>query len=107
MITLVRDERYEDKDTDCTYIIASGDLVNHIKRIGYTTTFDDDTDPIHDEDIKDLYIYACLNEDDNETLIFISIREDWDMIYVERKTGNYVGNTDIITSAINTWVNNN
>ena len=62
---------------------------------------------ITDEDIQDLYIYTCWNEDDNKMLVFISIREDWDLIYVGSKEGNYVGNEKVVSAMINAWINNN
>lgn len=108
MVVLKRDERYEAKDMDCTYRVVYGDLKNAVKRIGYTTTFDDyDIYHVTDEDIQDLYIYVCLDEDDNKTLIFISIREDWDLISVGSIIGNYVGNINVITEMINSWICNN
>lgn len=109
MIVLKRNERYEKNDTDCTYKVVSGfvDLIKAVKRIGYSTTFDGDNEPITDKDIRDLYIYTCWNEDDNKMLVFISIREDWDLIYVGNKEGNYVGNEKVVSAMINAWTNNN
>ena len=107
MIFLKRDERYEKNDIDCTYKVVFGNLIKAIKRIGYSTTFDNYDELITDEDIQDLYIYTCWNEDDNKMLVFISIREDWDLIYVGSKEGNYIGNEKVVSAMINAWINNN
>ena len=106
MIFLKRDERYEKNDIDCTYKVV-GNLIKPIKRIGYSTTFDNYNELITDEDIQDLYIYTCWNEDDNKMLVYISIREDWELIYVGSKEGNYVGNGKVVSAMINAWINNN
>jgi len=65
MIILQRDSRYEMGDPDCVFKVKSGDLITPIKRIGYKTTFDDweDYGEITDEDIKDLYIFCCPNDE--------------------------------------------
>lgn len=82
MIILQRDSRYEVGDPDCVFKVKSGDLITPIKRIGYKTTFDDweDYGEITDEDIEDLYIFCCPNNDETQTEVYISICSNWDLI---------------------------
>ena len=109
MILIKKDKQYQKGDIDCVYKVVFGDLIKAVTRIGYSTTFIGDTEPISEEDIdKDEFqIYTCLNEDPTETFVYISIREDWDLIYVGRITGNYVGNIKIISTMVNNWIKNN
>ena len=109
MITLQRDSRYEIGDSDCVFKVKSGDLITPIKRIGYKTTFDDweSYGEIADEDIEDLYIFCCRNDDETQTEIYISICSDWDLIFVGRYEGIFFDNTKAITAKINAWINNN
>lgn len=113
MITLQRDLRYEVGNPDCTFKVKSGDLITPIKQIGYKTTYrnweycDKIYDQITDEDIKDLYIFCCKDNEDDETLIYISIRDDWDLIFVGRYEGVFFDNTETVTEKVNVWVNDN
>jgi hypothetical protein len=108
IIILQRDSRYEVGDPDCVFKVKSGDLITPIKRIGYKTTFDDweDYGEITDEDIKDLYIFCCPN-DEIQTEVYISICSNWDLIFVGRYKGIFFDNTEAITAKINAWINNN
>ena len=109
MIILQRDSRYEVGDPDCVFKVKSGDLITPIKRIGYQTTFDDwkDYGEITDEDIEDLYIFCCPNNDETQTEVYISICSNWDLIFVGRYKGIFFDNTEAITTKINAWINNN
>ena len=103
MIILQRDSRYEVGDPDCVFKVKSGDLITPIKRIGYKTTFDDwkDYGKITDEDIEDLYIFCCSNNDKTQTEVYISICSNWDLIFVGRYKGVFFDNTEAITTKIN------
>lgn len=109
MIILQRDSRYEVGDPDCVFKVKSGDLITPIKRIGYKTTFDDwkDYGEITDEDIEDLYIFCCPNNNETQTEVYISICSNWDLIFVGRYKGIFFDNTEAITAKINAWINNN
>ena len=109
MIILQRDSRYEVGDPDCVFKVKSGDLIIPIKQIGYKTIFEDweDYGEITDKDIEDLYIFCCPNNDKTQTEVYISIRSDWDLIFVGRYEGIFFDNTEAITAKINAWINNN
>lgn len=112
MILIKKDEKYKKYkkgDVDCVYRVTFGDLIKEVIRIGYSTTFTKDTGSILEEDIDkdEFHIYTCLNEDSTETYVYISIREYWNLIYVGRITGDYVGDTSIISTMVNNWVENN
>ena len=109
MIILQRDSRYKVGDPDCVFKVKSGDLITPIKRIGYKTTFDDwkDYGEITDEDIEDLYIFCCPNNNETQTEVYISICPNWDLIFVGRYKGVFFDNTEAITAKINAWINNN
>lgn len=109
MIILQRDSRYEMGDPDCVFKVKSGDLITPIKQIGYKTTFEDwkDYGEITDKDIEDLYIFCCPNNNETQTEVYISIRSDWDLIFVGRYEGIFFDNTETITTKINAWINNN
>lgn len=109
MITLQRDSRYEIGDPDCIFKVKSGDLITSIKQIGYKTTFEDweDYGEITDEDIENLYIFCCLNGDETQTEVYISIRDDLDLIFVGWYKGIFFDNTEAVTAKINAWINNN
>mgnify|MGYP005970570979 CR=1 FL=1 len=91
MIILQRDSRYEVGDPDCVFKVKSGDLITPIKRIGYKTTFDDweDYGEITDEDIKDLYIFCCPN-DEIQTEVMLGAT---DGAYIEILSGVNEGDT--------------
>lgn len=109
IITLQRDSRYEIGDPDCIFKVRSGDLITPIKQIGYKTTFEDweDYGEIMDEDIENLYIFCCLNGDETQTEVYISIRDDLDLIFVGWYKGIFFDNTEAVTAKVNAWINNN
>lgn len=111
MLLIKRDNRFKQGDIECLYQIVAGDLDKAVKRIGFSTTFNDGLNRLENEviDNKDLAIYAVYDE--GETFIFISdddsIDKLIDMIYVGRITGDYVMDKKIIVKIINDWMKNN
>ena len=111
MVLIKRDKRFRESNVECLYQIITGGLAKAVKRIGFSTTFNDGLNRLEDEVInnKDLAIYAVYDE--GETFIFISDNDSIDklidMIYVGRITGNYIMDKKLIVKIINDWMKNN
>ena len=111
MVLIKRDKRFRESNVECLYQIITGGLAKAVKRIGFSTTFNDGLNRLEDEVInnKDLAIYAVYDE--GETFIFISDNDSIDklidMIYIARITGNYIMDKKLIVKIINDWIKNN
>lgn len=111
MLLIKRDKRFGKSNVECLYQIITGGLAKAVKRIGFSTTFNDGLNRLEDEFIhnKDLAIYVSY--DGKETSVYIAdndnVKKLIDMIYVARITGNYIMDKKLIVKIINDWMKNN
>nr|DAD82983.1 MAG TPA: hypothetical protein [Siphoviridae sp. ctXZx16] len=113
MLLIKRDNRFKQGDIECLYQIVAGDLAKAVKRIGFSTTFNDGLNRLEDEVInnKDLAIYVSYDEKEKETSVYVTdndnVKKLIDMIYIARITGNYIMDKKLIVKIINDWMKNN
>lgn len=111
MIKLQRDSQYQMSHIDCSYRPATSrsekELIAALKRRGYFPMFDEENQmEIIDDSIKNLHIFACTDDTETKTLIFICIDDDpGNMMFIGKLRYVGVGNVSAITSVINKWAN--
>lgn len=113
MLLIKRDKRFRESNVECQYQIITGGLAKAVKRIGFSTTFNDGLNRLEDEFIhnKDLVIYTSYNG--KETSVYITdndndnVKKLIDIIYVARITGNHIMDKKLIVKIVNEWMKNN